>query len=125
MTQEEIQTLKCLKKKLEEEVIKLFNYIYDTYNDVLTFRKLSSYNYYDIDEDIIRIEYFDYGYDCYESGDIEIPINDFVSNPFEWADNWAKQVRAEKRRVEDAKKIREEEEERKEYERLKNKYEKL
>lgn len=123
MTREEFQTLKCLQEKLEDEVTKLFSYIYHTYNDVLSFEKCSTYHHYDIDEDIICIEYYDYGYDCYDSREIEIPINDFVSDPFKWVDNWANNVYAEeKKKAEEAEKIKEERE-RKELKRLKEKYE--
>lgn len=125
MTREEIETLTDLEEKLSKKSQELFTYIYNTYNDVLAFKRFSSFHHCDIneDEDIICIEYFDYGYDCYDSREIEIPISDFVSDRFKWADNWANNIYAERKKsAEIAEKVKEERE-RKELQRLKEKYE--
>ena len=96
MTKEEFGLFKSLKEKLENETIELFNYIKKQYPDVLEFGRYSSYHHYNMNDDIIWIEYYDYGYDCYDSRDIDIPINDFLANSFEWADNWANNIRVKK-----------------------------
>lgn len=122
MTKEEFQTLKCLEEKLNNEVIELFDYIKNKYVDVLAFGKDSRYGHYDIDEDIICIEYYDDGYDCYDSRVIAIPINDFVSDSFKWVDNWANNIYIERKKREENVEKRIEERERKELQRLKEKY---
>ena len=124
MTKEELKTFKGLKEKLENEVVKLFDYIKEKYLDVLAFGRYSSYHHYGMNDEIIWIEYYDYGYDCYDSCDIDIPINNFLSNPFEWADNWAINIRIKKQEEKDRAIRAQEEEEKKELQRLKDKYEK-
>lgn len=124
MTQEEFEMFTSLKEKFEHEVIELFDYIKKKYLDVLAFGRYSSYHHYDMNGEIIWIEYFDYGYDCYDSRDIDIPINDFLSNPFEWADNWANNIRIKKQKEKDNAIKEQEEKEKKELQRLKDKYEK-
>ena len=124
MTQEEFEMFTNLKEKLEHEVIELFRYIKKKYLDVLAFGRYSSYHHYDMNSEIICIEYFDYGYDLYNSRDIDIPINDFLSNPFEWADNWANNIRIKKQKEKDNAIKEQEKKEKEELQRLKNKYEK-
>ena len=124
MTKEELETFKGLKEKLENEVIDLFRYIKAKYLDVLAFGRYSSYHHYGMNDKIIWIEYFDCGYDCYDSSDIDIPIDDFLSNPFEWADNWANNIRIKKQEEKDRAIRVQEEKEKKELQRLKDKYEK-
>jgi hypothetical protein len=124
MTKEELEMFKSLKNKLEDETEELFRYIKDKYVDVLAFGKYSCYHHYNMDDEIIWIEYYDYAYDCYDSRDIDIPINDFVSNPFEWADNWANNIRTKKQKEKDNAIKEKEKKEREELQRLKEKYEK-
>jgi hypothetical protein len=123
MTQKELEMFKSLKEKLEHETIELFDYIKKKYLDVLEFGRYSSYHHYNMNDEIIWIEYFDYGYDCYDSRDIDIPINDFLSDPFKWADNWANNIRIEKQKKKDKAIKEQEEKEKKELQRLKDKYE--
>ena len=77
-----------------------------------------------MNDEIIWIEYFDYGYDLYDSRHIDIPINDFLSNPFEWADNWANNIRIKEQEKKDKAIKEKEKREREELQRLKDKYEK-
>ena len=125
MTRDELKMFKSLKEKLEHEVIELFDYIKTKYLDVLEFGRYSSYHHYAMNNEIIWIEYFDYGYDCYDSRDIDIPINEFLSNPFEWADNWANNIRIEKQKEKDNAIKEQEKKEREQLQRLKDKYEKI
>lgn len=124
MTKEELETFKSLKEKLEHEVSELFDYIKEKYLDVLEFGECSSYHHYGMNDEIIWIEYFDYGYDCYDSRDIDIPINDFLSNPYEWANCWANNIRAKKQEEKDKALKAKEKKEKEELRRLKEKYEK-
>jgi hypothetical protein len=124
MTKEEFETFKSLKKKLVHEVSELFDYIKEKYVDVLEFGECSSYHHYGMNDRIIWIEYFDYGYDCYDSRDIDIPINDFLSNPYECVDCWANNIRAKKQEEEDEALKAKEKKEKEELQRLKEKYEK-
>ena len=123
MTREEFEIFKSLKEKFENKVVELFDYIEEKYLDVLEFGKFSCYHHYDMYDDIICIEYYDYGYDLYDSRVIDIPINDFLSNSFEWADNWANDIRETKRKKKEKEKEYIEKQEREELQRLKEKYE--
>ncbi len=130
MTQEEFETFKSLiekfeslNEKFENEVIELFQYIKEKHLDVLEFGRYSSYHHYDINNEAIWIEYYDSGYDCYDSRNINIPINDFINRPKEWVDEWANAIRKEKTEKEKQKLEIKEKKEREEFERLKKKYE--
>ena len=123
MTKKEFRMFKSLKDKFEHEIYELFSYIKGKYSDVLAFDRFSSYHHYDMNDEIIWIEYFDYGYDLYDSRHIDIPINDFLSNPFEWADNWANNIRIKKQKEKDDAIKEKEKREREELQRLKDKYE--
>jgi len=124
MTKEEFEMFRSLKDKLEHEIYELFSYIKQKYSDVLAFGRFSSYHHYAMDDKIIWIEYYDYGYDCYDSRDIDIPIDDFLSNPFKWADNWANNIRIKEQEKKDKAIKEKEKREREELQRLKDKYEK-
>lgn len=124
MKREELETFKSLKGKLENEVKKLFDYIKEKYLDVLEFGEYSSYHHYNMNDEIIWIEYYDRGYDLYDPMYIDIPINDFLSNPIEWADNWANNIRNEKQEEKEKEIKAKENEEKEELKRLKEKYEK-
>ena len=124
MTKEEFEIFKSLKEKLENEVIELFRYIKDKYIDVLAFGRFAGYHHYGMEDDIIWIEYYDYGYDCYDSRCIDIPINDFLSDPFKWADNWASDIRMKKQKERENAIKEKEKKEKEELQRLKDKYEK-
>lgn len=120
MTKKELEAYKAIKEKLKEETLKLFRYIKEKHLDVLKFDNWPSYNHYELYDKTICIEYYDYGYDCYDASDIEIPIDDFLNRPKEWADEWADKIRKERKKQLE----HEEKREREELQRLKRKYEK-
>lgn len=123
MTQEEINIFRNFKEKFEDEIYELFEYIKIYYKDVLKFGSYSSFHDYGIDDEKIWIEYYDCGYDLYDSSIINIPIDDFINRPKEWADEWAKSIR-NKKEEKKIKQLKEQEKrEKKELERLKKKYE--
>lgn len=92
MTRKEFDTFIRTKDKLEDEVVDLFGYIKKKYVDLLAFGTYSSYHHHEVLEDSITIEYYDYGYDIYESSAITVPIDDFLCRPKEWADDWATEI---------------------------------
>ena len=123
MTKEEINIFKNLKEKFEDGTYEIFKYIKTHYEDVLKFGSYSSYHHYGINDKEVWIEYYDCGYDLYDSANIGIPIDDFINRPKEWADEWAKSIRNEKEE-ERIKQLKEQEKrEKEELERLKEKYE--
>lgn len=124
MTKKELEAYKSIKEKLKEETLELFRYIKEKHLDVLKFDSWSSYHHYELYDKTICIEYYDYGYDCYDSSDIEIPIDDFLNRPKEWADKWATEIRKERIRQKQEKLENEEKREKEELQRLKEKYEK-
>ena len=122
MTAEEINIFKNLKEKIENETIELFDYIKEKYLDVLEFNSYSSYHHYGINDEEVWIEYYDCGYDLYDSANIGIPIKDFITRPREWADEWANSIRDEKKKNKEKELREKEKREIEEYERLKQKY---
>ncbi len=124
MTKKELETYKSIKKRLEEETLELFRYIKEKHLDVLEFDRWSSYHHYGLNDKTIWIEYYDDGYDCYDSRDIDIPIDDFLNRPKEWVDEWANKIREERKKQKQKQLECEEKREREELQRLKEKYEK-
>jgi hypothetical protein len=124
MTKKELEAYKSIKKRLEEETLELFRYIKEKHLDVLAFGRYSSYHHYGLNDKIIWIEYYDHGYDCYDSSDIDIPIDDFLNRPKEWVDEWANKIREERKKQKQKQLENEEKREREELQRLKEKYEK-
>ena len=76
------------------------------------------------DENRIVVRYYDYGYDLYDSSCFDIPVDIFFND--EKIDKWIKtkinEAINEKEEAEAYKKKRQEDKERKEYERLKEKF---
>lgn len=124
MTKEEFEAFKSLKEKFEQEVEELFDYIKKKYCDVLKFGKYSNFYHYIIYDDEICIEYSDFGYDLYDSQNLYIPLKNFLSNPFGWADHWANNIRDKKQKEEEKTIKAKEKKEKEELQRLKEKYEK-
>ena len=124
MTKKELEAYKSIKEKLKEETLELFHYIKEKHMDALEFNHWSSYHHYELNDETIYIEYYDYGYDGYDSSDIEIPVDDFLNRPKKWADEWANKIREERRRQKQEKLKNEEKREKEELKRLKEKYEK-
>lgn len=123
MKQKEFNLLVQLKKELNEAVKLLWTYIKVNYEDCLNFDCDSNFHHYNYNDELIWIEYYDKGYDCYDSNVIDIPVEDFFYNPTKWADRWAKKIREEKKKEKEKEKNQEEERERAELKRLKEKYE--
>lgn len=126
MTQKDFQSFKTLKEQLDKEIEELFDYIKENYNDVLEYGEDSFFNRYSysIEDDEICIEYRDFWSDDIYLADIYIHINDFLTNPTGWVDNWAKNERDKRKQEEERKKQKNEEREKEELKRLKEKYEK-
>jgi len=123
MTQKEFKEFATLKEKLDKEVGDLFSYIKEKYIDCLAFGKWSCIDRYDFDDESITITYYDYGYDLYDSRDIEILLDDFFNDPVKWADKWADGIHETKRKKNEREKEYKEKKEREELQRLKEKYE--
>ena len=123
MTKKELEAYKSIKEKLKQETLDLFFYIKEKHLDALEFDSWSNYHHYELNDKTICIKYYyDYGY-CDSSDDIEIPVDDFLNRPKEWADEWANKIR-EKRKKQKQKQLEYEEKmEREELQRLKEKYE--
>lgn len=124
MTKKELEAYKSIKERLEKETSELFSYIKEKHIDVLKFEQWSSYHHYGLNDKTIWIEYYDHGYDCYDSSDIDIPIDDFLNRPKEWVDEWANEIREKRKKQKQEQLENEEKRERGELQRLKEKYEK-
>lgn len=124
MTRKELEEYRSIKEKLEKETLELFRYIKEKHLDVLKFDSWSSYHHFVLTKKTICIEYYDYGYDCYDASDFEIPIDDFLNRPKEWADEWANKIREKHKKQKQKQLEYKEKREREELQRLKEKYEK-
>lgn len=124
MTQKDFQSFKTLKEQLDKEIEELFDYIKENYNDVLEYGEDSFFNRYSIEDDEICIEYRDFWSDDIYLTDIYIPINEFLTSPTGYIDDWAKNKRAKRKQEEERKQQMNEDREMKELKRLKEKYEK-
>lgn len=124
MTRKEFDAFIKTQDKLEREVTDLFRYIKGKYVSLLAFGTYASYHHHEVSEDSITIEYYDYGYDCYDSSTITIPIDDFLNRPKEWADDWATEILNKRKKIKEQELIMQKEKELKELQRLKEKYEK-
>ena len=124
MTRKEFDAFIKTRDKLEDEVVDLFGYIKKKYVNLLAFGTYSSYHHHEVLDDSITIEYYDYGYDCYDSSTISIPVDDFLKRPKEWADDWATEILIKRKKKKEQELIMQREKELKELQRLKEKYEK-
>lgn len=65
--------------------------------DVLTFGKHSVYKYnnffIDLNEEKIRVEYFDWLDDCFDFDYIEVPFKDFIGNIEQFCEKYVKEIR--------------------------------
>jgi hypothetical protein len=65
--------------------------------DVLTFGKHSVYKYnnffVDLNEEKIRVEYFDWLDDCFDFDYIEVPFKDFIGNIEQFCEKYVKEIR--------------------------------
>ena len=125
MTQEEFKTLNILKEKLDNDVNNLWSYLKEKHLDCLKFGKYSSFHHYNFYRNEICIEYNDYGCDYYDSSEIDVPTNEFIDQPTEWADEWANSIREEKKKEMEEQIKQNEKKEREILKRLKEKYEQL
>lgn len=125
MTREEFKTYQTLTEKFSEYCDSIFSYIKKNYIDVLKFGKYSAFSHTNLeDNNIIELEYYDCGYDCYDYDTIKIPIDDFFNDPYKWIDKWTKEIIAKKEATRQRLNEIAEQKERDEYERLKKKFEK-
>ena len=124
MTRKEFNTFIKTRDNIEDEVVDLFGYIKKNYVNLLAFGTYSSYHHHEISDDSITIEYYDYGYDIYESSTITIPVDDFLGRPKKWADDWATENLNKRKKMKEEELAMQKERELKELQRLKEKYEK-
>ena len=91
MTREEFQTYQTLTKKFSEYCNDIFSYIKKNYARVLYFGEYSEFSNAKCYPNDVTFEYYDsHDFEDFESSIIEIPINDFLTDPYKWADEWAK-----------------------------------
>lgn len=123
MTKEEFQTYRALSEKFSAYCIIIFSYIKKNYVGALNFGRYSQFSNAKCYSNDVTIEYYDSGDSYHEFSLIEIPTDDFLTNPYKWVDDWAKEIIAEKEYT--RKRLNEiaEQKERDEYERLKKKFE--
>ena len=123
MTREEFQTYRTLSEKFSDYCNDIFSYIKKNYIGVLKFDKDSAFSHANLEDNHIELEYYDWGYDCYDYDKIKIPVDDFFGDPYKWVDEWAKKIIAQKEYT--RKRLDEiaAQKERDEYERLKKKFE--
>lgn len=124
MTREEFQTYQTLTEKFSKYCKDIFSYIQKNYISFLKFGQDSVFSHANLEDNIIELEYYDWGYDCYDYDRIRIPVDDFFNDPYKWVDKWAKAMIAEKEATRQRLNEIAEQKEKDEYERLKKKFEK-
>jgi hypothetical protein len=71
--------------------------------DVLTFGKHSVYKYnnffVDLNEEKIRVEYFDWLDDCFDFDYIEVPFKDFIGNIEQFCEKYVKEIREKEENI--------------------------
>lgn len=71
--------------------------------DVLTFGKHSVYKYnnffIDLNEEKIRVEYFDWLDDCFDFDYIEVPFKDFIGNIEQFCEKYVKEIREKEENI--------------------------
>lgn len=121
---------KCINK-YEEETKRIFDKLYsadlDAKTDIIDYGSNATFERIEWEysnENYIVVRYYDYGYDLYESCCYDIPTDIFFND--EKIDKWIETVISEamdeKEKEEAYNKKRQEEKDRKEYERLKEKF---
>lgn len=124
MTREEFQTYQTLTEKFSKYCEDIFSYVKKNYISFLEFGRDSVFSHANLEDNNIELEYYDWGYDCYDYDTIKIPVDDFFNDPYKWADEWAKAMIAEKEATRQRLNEIAEQKERDEYERLKKKFDK-
>ena len=124
MTIDDIKKFQKNYSSIEDTAANIISYIKNKYPGVLRFGRFASYDSIEVWADGIIVNYYDYGYDIKEVDSINVPFEAFTDGGMiPWCDGYAGPILKGMEEKKEKAKTAEEERERKEYERLKNKFE--
>lgn len=124
MTIDDIKNFQKNYSSIEDTAANIISYIKNKYPGVLRFGRFASYDSIEVWADGIIVSYYDYGYDIKELDSINVPFEAFTDGGMiPWCDGYAGPILKSIEEKKEKAKTAEEERERKEYERLKNKFE--
>lgn len=124
MTIDDIKKFQKNYSSIEDTAANIISYIKNKYPGVLRFGRFASYDSIEVWADGIIVSYYDYGYDIKEVDSINVPFEAFTDGGMiPWCDGYAGPILKSMEEKKEKAKTAEEERERKEYERLKNKFE--
>lgn len=124
MTIDDIKKFQKNYSSIEDTAANIISYIKSKYPGVLRFGRFASYDSIEVWADGITVNYYDYGYDIKEVDSINVPFEAFTDGGMiPWCDGYAGPILKSMEEKKEKAKTAEEERERKEYERLKNKFE--
>lgn len=124
MTIDDIKKFQENYSSIENTAANIISYIKRKYPGVLRFGRFASYDSIEVWADGIIVNYYDYGYDIKESDSIIVPFEAFTDGGMiPWCDGYADPILKSMEEKKEKAKTVEEERERKEYERLRNKFE--
>lgn len=124
MTIDDIKKFQKNYSSIEDTAANIISYIKSKYPGVLRFGRFASYDSIEVWADGIIVNYYDYGYDIKEVDSINVPFEAFTDGGMiPWCDGYAGPILKSMEEKKEKAKTAEEERERKEYERLKNKFE--
>lgn len=124
MTIDDIKKFQENYSSIENTAANIISYIKNKYPGVLRFGRFASYDSIEVWVDGIVVNYYDYGYDIKEVDSINVPFEAFTDGGMiPWCDGYAGPILKSMEEKKEKAKTAEEERERKEYERLRNKFE--
>lgn len=124
MTIDDIKKFQKNYSSVEDTAANIISYIKNKYPGVLRFGRFASYDSIEVWADGITVNYYDYGYDIKEVDSINVPFEAFTDGGMiPWCDGYAGPILKSIEEKKEKAKTAEEERERKEYERLRNKFE--
>ena len=124
MTIDDIKNFQKNYSSIEDTAANIISYIKNKYPGVLRFGRFASYDSIEVWADGIIVSYYDYGYDIKELDSINVPFEAFTDGGMiPWCDGYAGPILKSIEEKKEKAKTAEEERERKEYERLRNKFE--
>ena len=80
ITEKDIKLYQEIFNKLEDLAEEILSWTISNYPKLVNFGGYSTFENFIIESDSLSINYYDYGYDLYDSGVLEIPLKEIYNN---------------------------------------------